>query len=886
MTYGYEIRRADQSITSDSTHLGGVLIELLTITTNAGSKTYPQVIGNSMYFMVLRGGRHGLLATANESGQGVLSWEAGNNAGSDTIVAVFAKDILHPYDYGIAVYGDDGALAISWQHGVPQFLGTVQPPAEALETVDIPNGQRMHTHVINTPAYGDAGMLVVTMCTLPDSGAANTWYAWTPWLYGVGASIAVFVVADPGVSYPVPTLHLYSVNRPPEPGDLYGLEVLSASGERVYVSSERNLAAVGDFALDFPAQGETVTHTLALPEKAGIIMPEYSITDTVVGPYVHSYRGMVKRVENQLTFNTMLTAERVDIAGEPPVKLVAGTRFGNRSSIVDMARYGAGSVGGSGGEPQQAPVFTTHPADTTVAVGGSYSFTAVAVGPPAPTYQWYRDNVAISGATGTTYSGTAASGDNGAVFKCLATNSVSAVFSSPATLSISAGFVAVSITGNPSSGSVASGGSITFSMAASGTAPISYQWYDAGVSGTTYTPISGATGTTYSPAATTGNNGKRYFCRASNTSSGTTYTADTTMATLTVTSSGSTDAYIVSHPGSYTRASGGSATFSVTAGGTGPFTYQWYSSTTGLISGATGSSLTRTVSSTQTGYRCFVTGATGVGVFSNYGYLTLGVPPTITQQPTPKTVSRNGTAVFSVAATNYTSIEWYRDDVADSPPVYVGSGTSHTADTSVVGLFEYHCVVIGTYGTVTSNYVMLTVNEPAQAPVITQQPVSKTTTVGVAVYFDVVASPATGYQWFRNNVAFGGNSATCAPLVGSTSETGTQYKCQVFNNSLSTMSSTVTITVNEVPNKPVISVQPTGGNVAIGGTKLLRCVASPVTAYKWYRDGTLVGTGQDYYVDTSVSSSYSYWCMCENTVGGVTETQKSNTVVVNVGPIN
>jgi hypothetical protein len=56
------------------------------------------------------------------------------------------------------------------------------------------------------------------------------------------------------------------------------------------------------------------------------------------------------------------------------------------------------------------------------------------------------------------------------------------------------------ITTQPSSQSILTGGSTTMTVAASGSGPITYQWY-AGVGGDTSTPIGGATGTSFTTPA-------------------------------------------------------------------------------------------------------------------------------------------------------------------------------------------------------------------------------------------------------------------------------------------------------------------------------------------------------------------------------------------------
>jgi len=86
---------------------------------------------------------------------------------------------------------------------------------------------------------------------------------------------------------------------------------------------------------------------------------------------------------------------------------------------------------------------------------------------------------------------------------------------------------APAITSQPSGGTIASGGSRTLSVTATGTAPLSYQWYR-GASGSTTNPISGATGpsVTVNPTSTTS-----YWVRVSNACG----TVNSSTATVTVT---------------------------------------------------------------------------------------------------------------------------------------------------------------------------------------------------------------------------------------------------------------------------------------------------------------------------------------------------------------
>ncbi len=96
----------------------------------------------------------------------------------------------------------------------------------------------------------------------------------------------------------------------------------------------------------------------------------------------------------------------------------------------------------AGGSSEAAPVVTTHPASTSVQVGGVAIFTAAASGTPAPTVQWEMNTgsgwVNVLGAsTSTTLQVTAQSlAYNGSQVRAVFTNSVGTATSDPATLTV------------------------------------------------------------------------------------------------------------------------------------------------------------------------------------------------------------------------------------------------------------------------------------------------------------------------------------------------------------------------------------------------------------------------------------------------------------------
>jgi sugar lactone lactonase YvrE len=107
--------------------------------------------------------------------------------------------------------------------------------------------------------------------------------------------------------------------------------------------------------------------------------------------------------------------------------------------------------------------------------------------------------------------------------------------------------------------------------------------------------------------------------------------------------------FITTQPTNQPVVVGGTATFSVTAGGTPSLSYRWYFNGTNLLAGATNTLLTLTnVQTTNTGnYSVVVTNVAG-SVTSSNATLTV-VPLLITTQPTNQAVAPGGTATFTVA---------------------------------------------------------------------------------------------------------------------------------------------------------------------------------------------------------------------------------------------
>jgi hypothetical protein len=228
----------------------------------------------------------------------------------------------------------------------------------------------------------------------------------------------------------------------------------------------------------------------------------------------------------------------------------------------------------------EAPSVIVQPVAAAVTAGQTASFSVTASGAAPLTFQWKKNGTAISGATGASYQTPATTAaDNGAVFTVVITNAQGATTSSTAALSVVTA-AAPTITTQPAAATAAVGQSAQFSVVATGSPTLAFQWFRNG------TAIAGATGTSYvTPVLGSGDNGAKFTVAVSNP------VGQVTSATAALTVNAAAAPSITTQPQSLSILANQPATFGVAVAGSAPFTFQWQKNGT-AISGATASSFT------------------------------------------------------------------------------------------------------------------------------------------------------------------------------------------------------------------------------------------------------------------------------------------------------
>jgi len=289
----------------------------------------------------------------------------------------------------------------------------------------------------------------------------------------------------------------------------------------------------------------------------------------------------------------------------------------------------------------------------------------------------------------------------------------------------------------PASQTSAVGGTIQFTVSATGGGTLVYQWRKntTNLSNGTFSgraTVSGATATAMTLAGVTTNDQANYACFISNTSGSITSSVASLAIILAPT--------ITTQPISISTNIGAAVSFSVVASGTAPFTYQWYKDSS-PISGATlnAYSLSGLLASDSGTYNVRASNPAGSAT-STDAILNVGTAPAITAQPASLTVTQGQSATFSVTATG-TSLSYYWKKNGTFIPGQTNAALTFAsvADTDAS---SYTCQVSNFLNTVTSAGAVLTVYYP---PYITAQPTNQTIGVGSSLNLKLTGFPNYSY---------------------------------------------------------------------------------------------------------------------------------------------
>ncbi len=393
------------------------------------------------------------------------------------------------------------------------------------------------------------------------------------------------------------------------------------------------------------ASGSSFSYSLAANNNP----VSYSLSGQPAGLSFNSTTGVLSGTPTQSGTYT-LTADAANALGAGPSTAIT-------LSVTDPS---------SGSAPPTAPLILSEPQAQSVTVGSTAQFSVTAVGTGAMDYQWSFDNVLIAGANGPVLTIAGVNASNAGTYEVAVTSPAGTAQSTPAQLSILSLIVPPTIVAQPYKSSVTVGSPASFTVGASGTGQLGYQWLLNGA------PVSGATTATISIPSAQLSDAGTYSAIVS----GQTGSSQSAGAVLTV-SPEATAPIFQYQPAATSVTVGGTATLGVGVVGTPPITYQW-SKGGAAIAGATSSSLSfmNTAASDAGVYTVAITDPVGT-VTSSPATLTVNpaggppVPVSIELQPTPVSTPVGGVAAFTVGVTGDPSItyQWRKNQAPISGAV-------------------------------------------------------------------------------------------------------------------------------------------------------------------------------------------------------------------------
>ncbi|MBN1127578.1 MAG: DUF2341 domain-containing protein, partial [Chitinispirillaceae bacterium] len=310
--------------------------------------------------------------------------------------------------------------------------------------------------------------------------------------------------------------------------------------------------------------------------------------------------------------------------------------------------------------PHVPPAITTQPSPVSVLVGANVSMNVVATGTPTLRYAWYKNSVSqaniVANQTSATLSLTNVQLIDSGNYICVVSNEYGSAQSNPAKLTVASPNNPPTITVHPSPNTVYQTQTANMSVGATGTSPLTFQWYK--VVGGQNQEVAGQTTQTLTIANAEFSDSGLYRCVVTNPYG----SATSNTARLTVLNGAPV---ITVQPKDTVVLATRPASFTITATGVGTLRYAWYK---GVVDASTRVATTRTLSFTSVVFSD--SGSYICEIINDYGWVQSRAAkltvndgsPVITQHPRDTMVLENSAWNMSVTASGQPTLryEWYQ----------------------------------------------------------------------------------------------------------------------------------------------------------------------------------------------------------------------------------
>ena len=470
-----------------------------------------------------------------------------------------------------------------------------------------------------------------------------------------------------------------------------------------------------------------------------------------------------------------------------------------------------------------APAIIKHPQPITVNQGSSAVFEVTASGAEPLEYQWFGpDALPLPGANASVLQLSLVQSAQAGPYHVRVRNPVGEVFSESGELTV---VVPPSIDVPPVSQLAARGGSVTFLVKASGSEPLSYQWFFQATNA-----VADATNATVTIEKLRPDQSGPYSVSVSN-AAGFVVSSEAILQVVEPPA-------IVQQPTSIQVIAGQTARFEVVATGEGPLSYLWVGPDLLPVAGGTSAVLEiPSVSAANSGiYRVEVRNAVGT-VTSDKAQLDVVSPPVFVLEPVDAAFARGSQASIEVEAlgSNPLHYQWFKE----STNALAGETNRllrwKAVDYEHAGF--YSVIVSNAFGAITSRLAHI---EVLEAPAIFGISSDLTVIAGANAAFeiDLIGDEPLTFQWYRNGdqPVPGGKGRRLELKSVSVADAGI-YTVRVENPVGSAESKPALL---EVLVPPFVILPPRSTTVPVGATAELQVLAGgtePIT-YQWMRNGS------------------------------------------------
>ena len=330
------------------------------------------------------------------------------------------------------------------------------------------------------------------------------------------------------------------------------MQVQNLAGPVSYVRATANNMTLSLTQTDPVGSNRTFTGstTFTVVTTDQIIFPQFSLASTDNKTNTVLAGLILNRIGPRYVGNATLADGILETSWADAVNWVIEITDGNDSNtngIPDLSDVMSGP-----------PSIVAQPQSQSVTAGATVSFSVNVAGGAPLSYQWQFNGSNMVGRTASTLTISSVQPSNQGPYAVVVTNLAGKVTSSNAVLTVN---VVPAISTQPQPQVAVAGSNATFSVAATGTTPLSYQWRFNSMN------IGGATNSSLSLTNVQAVNAGPYSVVVSNVAG----TKTSAAASLTV----NAPPLITTPPNSQSVKSGANVTFTVVASGTAPLTYRW-----------------------------------------------------------------------------------------------------------------------------------------------------------------------------------------------------------------------------------------------------------------------------------------------------------------------